>query len=88
MLRMMCEYFDLDIANTPRSRKATYMHLHFIINCMSLSLIPLSNVQIMIKEQQEIFQAYGFSMGGKGKGGYQSRITFNVELNPASLRTF
>ena len=64
------------------------MHLHFIINWISLSLIPLSNLQIMIKEQQEVFQAYGFSMGGKGKGGYQSRITFNVKLNHASLRTF
>ena len=27
MLRMMCEYFDLDIANIPRSRKAPYMQL-------------------------------------------------------------
>ena len=27
MLRIMCEYFDLDIANIPRSRKAPYMQL-------------------------------------------------------------
>ena len=27
ILRMMCEYFDLDIANIPRSRKAPYMQL-------------------------------------------------------------
>ena len=27
MLRMMCEYFDLDTANIRRSRKATYMQL-------------------------------------------------------------
>jgi len=27
MLRMMCEYFDLDIANIPRSRKAICVQL-------------------------------------------------------------
>ena len=34
---------------------------------MSLRLIPLSNVQI--KEQQEIFKAYGFSIKSVAKGG-------------------
>ena len=33
---------------------------------MSLTLIPLSNVQI--KEQQEIFKAYGFSIKRVAKG--------------------
>ena len=27
MLRLICEYFDLDVCNVPRSRKAPYMEL-------------------------------------------------------------
>ena len=35
MLRMMCEYSDLDIANIPRSRKAPYMQLVQTCSCVS-----------------------------------------------------
>ena len=92
MLRMMCEYFDFsEILQISQDRGKHHTcscfailckhaaAFHQDINCMSLRLIPLSNVKT--KEQQQIFKTYGFTIkrvtkgGGGGGGGSSNRAS-------------